>query len=138
MITSGISSIDPSVTTPSTTDARGTVRQLFSAIESGDLTTAQQAFNTLSQQAPTGPLQNSAIGQDFSAIGTALASGSVSDAQQALTKLQADLQAAHGKRHHQHHHHHGGQAASSGTPETQVPDPNDPTTLVGSTLSVKA
>ena len=42
-------------------------------------------------------------------------------------------------RHHHGHHHHGAKAASStDASATGAPDPNDPLSLVGTTLNVKA
>jgi len=73
--------------------------QLSSALQSGNLTAAQSAYNTLaaSPLAQSGPFA-SAIQQ----IGQDLQSGNLSDAQSALSSLQQQMQA------HRHHHHHGG------------------------------
>lgn len=137
---SGISSLDPSIQPSSSTDPRGTIRQLFAAIQSGDLQTAQQAYNTLTQSSQLAPLQSSTIGQDFSAIGQALSSNDVTGAKAALAKLQEDLQAAGQAHTHHHHHHHGAKGAASADPSQSAAtvDPNDPTSWVGTTLSVKA
>lgn len=48
---------------------------------------------------------NNTINQDFSALGQALQSGNLSDAQNAFSTLQQDLQQS-GQVHHHHHHHH--------------------------------
>jgi hypothetical protein len=142
MTISGISSLDPSnpsLSSLSSTDPRNTIRQLFSAVETGDLSAAQQAYDALTQNSPAGTLQNSTIGRDVTAIGDALTSGDVSGAQQALSKLQEDLQAAaQTHKHHHGHHHHGSKGVTDASTTPAVPDPNDPTSLIGTTLSVKA
>ncbi len=87
-------------------------QQLGQALQSGDLNAAQQAFAALQQLMPnlsagsqtqTGQQGNSQsqLAGDFSALGQALQSGDLTKAQDALTKLQQDMQTAH-KRHHHH------------------------------------
>lgn len=137
---SGLSSLDPTQSSPST-DPRNTIKQLFAAVQAGDLGAAQKAYDALTQNSPLKPLHSSTIGQDFSAIGDALKAGDVKAAQQALAQLQDDLQAAGRAHKHHHHHHHGAKGAASSTDASQAPatvDPNDPTSLVGTTLNVKA
>jgi hypothetical protein len=85
--------------------------QLVSAITSGDLTGAQQAYSTLTgpQSSGQGPSANpnSPVSQALSQIGQALQNGSLSGAQQALSSL---------KSHGGHHgHHHGGGGAPAAT-----------------------
>ena len=105
----------------------------FSALKtdlsSGNLTTAQQAYTTLSQdlqnvrqaegiqQAGT----NSPVNTDLAAVGSALKSGDLAGAQSAFTTLTQDLQnpqqAQGGQRAykgHGHHHHHGGRLTERG------------------------
>jgi hypothetical protein len=66
---------------------------LGQALQSGDLTTAQQEFQsiqTLGQNGPFAsgnPFQNTTREQDFQAIGQALQSGDLSGAQQAFSQL---------------------------------------------------
>jgi len=73
--------------------------QLSSALQSGNLSAAQSAYNTLASSplAQSGPLASSLqqIGQD-------LQSGNLADAQSALSSLQQQMQAHKG---HGHHHH---------------------------------
>jgi len=93
---------------------RADFQQLSQALQSGDLSGAQQAFNALSTLQSSGRSRgqnNSQLSQDFSAIGQALQSGNLAGAQQAFSNFQQDLPEARG----QHHHASGGQAASSGT-----------------------
>lgn len=85
------------------TNWKNSFDQLTQAIQSGDLTAAQQAYQSLSQQLPAtgngaaGP--GSAIAQALGQIGNALQAGNLTQAQQALSSLQQQ---------HGHHHHHGG------------------------------
>ena len=87
-------------------------QQLGQALQSGDLNGAQQAFAALQQLMPnlsaasqtqTGQQGSgqSQFAADLSALGQALQSGDLTKAQDALTKLQQDMQSAH-KRHHHH------------------------------------
>jgi hypothetical protein len=84
--------------------------QLTSALQSGDLTSAQSAYASLSQsgQASSGP-----FAQALSQIGDALQSGDVTKAKQALASLQQQFQAARG-----HHHHHAGGSKDAPPPST--------------------
>ena len=76
----------------------GDLSQLGNALQSGDLNSAQQAYNslvTLGQGGPFAsgdPFRNSTREQDFSAIGQALQSGDISGAQQAFTQLESTFQ----------------------------------------------
>ena len=142
MTITGISSVDPSSQTPTASfnDPRNSIRQLFTAIQSGDLSAAQQAYGALGALAQPDPTQTSTVGKDFDAIGQALQSGNITAAQQALSTLQQDLQAAaqtH-RHHHGHHHHGGGTDSTNSTNQPGATDPNDPTSLVGTNIRVQA
>jgi hypothetical protein len=68
------------------------VQQLNQALKSGDLTAAQQAYNSLVTLAKTelhqdNPFLRSDRAQDFNAIGAALQNGDLTGAQQALAAL---------------------------------------------------
>jgi len=119
--------------------------QLASALQSGNLTDAQSAFTALEQalQAQTGtsasPNTSSTsssdpIANDLSALGQALSSGNLTQAQSTFAQLQSDIQSAQqstasqaktltqalgesAKGHH-HHHHHGGGSSSSNSSST--------------------
>ncbi len=100
-------------------------------LSSGNLTTAQQAYTTLTQdlqnvQQADGIQQTggtSQIGTDLAAVGTALTSGNIKDAQNAFATLTQDLQNAAQTQqgtqqaygHHHHHHHHGGSSQTAGS-----------------------
>ena len=105
-------------------------------LSSGNLTAAQQAYATLTQdiqnitQAQSGQLVtgNSQISNDLAAVGTALNAGDLTGAQSAFATLTQDIQSAaqstqqvqngqqaykgHG---HHHHHHHGGVSQAAAT-----------------------
>jgi len=91
---------------------RQSFSQLVTALNSGDLSQAQEAYSELSQlqadgQAPaTNP--NSPLASALNNIGQALQNGDLGGAQQALASLQ---QAQRG--HHHGHHGHGSEPAST-------------------------
>jgi ribosomal protein S20 len=104
-------------------DVRNVFKQMSDAINSGDLQDAQNAFDSLAsllnngqQQTTSSSSQTSSNGSDFSnllnQIGSALQSGDLDQAKQALTNLQQSAQAGRGG--HRHHHHHGGGGAVGG------------------------
>jgi hypothetical protein len=107
--------------------------QLASAIQSGNLTAAQSAFSTLQglssqgQSSTVSPSGNSSsasssgntISNDFAALGQALQSGNITNAQSAFAQLQTDMQAQQSSGHHHHHHHHGGAGASGSSTNGQ-------------------
>ncbi len=85
-------------------------RGLASAVQSGDLSSAQKALAAFQQDIqnnPQGPLAtaladpNSQISKDFQALQTALKSNDASAAQDAFAALTQDLKSMH---HHRHHH----------------------------------
>ncbi|SRR5208283_1620100 len=77
---------------------------LGQALQSGNLTAAQQAYATLQQDLPASQSSSStATNNPLSAIGQALQSGNLTAAQQAFAALRG--------HHHGHHHHGGGSSA---------------------------
>ena len=98
-------------------------KNLASALQSGDLTGAQQAFAALQQLLPDPSASNqtqtgqSGSGQnqfatDLNAVGQALKNGDVSGAKKAFATLEQDMQSVQGHRHH-HRHHHGSSSTQS-------------------------
>ena len=87
--------------------------QLSSALQSGNLTAAQSAYNTLSSSPMA---QNGPFAQALQQIGQDLQSGNVADAQNALSSLQQQMQQA---RAHHHHHHGGGVKGADQTDASQ-------------------
>jgi ribosomal protein S20 len=107
-------------------------KALQSALQSGDISSAQQAFAALqkdqqsSSQATSATSATSATGQnsqlanDFQALQSALSSGDLSSAQQAFSALKQDMQGA-GRTGHHHHHHAGSVDSSTQTAATTQP-----------------
>ena len=96
---------------------------LAAALQSGDLSGAQNAFaslmqlipnlssstNSQTQSAATSSTSNSSNGtstvkSDFSVLGQALQSGDLTSAQNDFSKLMQDVQSIGGRNHHHHHH----------------------------------
>jgi hypothetical protein len=82
-------------------------QSLGSALQSGDLSSAQQAFASLQQLQPsnsssTSNLDNGPLSNDWNTLSQALQSGDTKAAQAAFTQLQSDIQ-THRKGHHHHH-----------------------------------
>jgi outer membrane protein assembly factor BamD (BamD/ComL family) len=96
---------------------------LGKALQSGNLTVAQQAYATLQQDLPASQSSSSATSSNpLSAVGQALQSGNLTAAQQAFAAL---------KGHHHGHHHHGGGSAVSAPAST-------PTATTGTSLNAVA
>lgn len=140
MSISGIAS-DPTVNQNYASSPFQQVRKDFAALKSslnsGDLSGAQNAFATLTQdlqsvtQAQTGQQTgtNSTIDNDLSVIGAALQKGDITGAQNAFQTLQKDMQQmrqaqggqqARGAQHHRHHHHGGSAQNSTSNPFTDL------------------
>jgi hypothetical protein len=126
--------------------------QLATALQSGDLSGAQSAFSTLqslngqgqsSAVSSTGTSSNSSasgntISNDFAALGQALKSGSIANAQSAFAQLQTDMQAQQTSGHHHHHHHHHGGTGSSGSNANGQSTAGSTTLANNSTISISA
>jgi hypothetical protein len=96
---------------------RQAFNQLTNALQSGDLTAAQNAYNTLASS----PMAqgNSPFAQAIQQIGRDLQSGDASSLA-AAQKILSSLQQARGH----HHHHHGGSGEVSGTSGANASDPD--------------
>ena len=101
---------------------------LASALQSGNLSTAQSAFTSWQQdltsiappnQQSTQQSQpfgsNSQANSDFQSLSSALQSGDISSAQQAFANLKQDLQSSGSVRGRHHHHHRTGTQNNSNT-----------------------
>ena len=87
---------------------RDLFNQLQQSLNSGDVSSAQQAFKSLQQLLPAAQFKstgqnggNSQLQQDFDALGQALQSGDLTAAQDAFKTLKQDLQAARQAHAHQ-------------------------------------
>ena len=163
MTISGVSA----TTNPYQTTAQDGFSQVFqdfqatsSAVQSGNMTTAETALTSFVQDLQNGPQNNplsqlfnnnSTLSNDLQNLQTALQSNNPSSAQNAFQSLIQDMQSAmktQGIRHHHHHHHRvdndgdrddqgfGSAPVSSGS-ATDGDSASTPTT-VGNTLNVQA
>ncbi|MDR3416820.1 MAG: hypothetical protein P4L83_11590 [Nevskia sp.] len=116
----------------------GYMQQLASALQTGNLSSAQQAFSAIAPavqgiQGTSGSAGSSSSGgsgnslasllkQGLGQVGTDLQSGNISAAQSDFTKLQQQIRNALSQGQQQqpalsghHHHHHGGMGATAST-----------------------
>jgi hypothetical protein len=97
-------------------------QSLTTALQSGNLQQAQQAFSSLIQNVPASAQSSSnPTVNDFQAVGTALQAGDISGAQKAFSTLQQDLKTSVKGP---HHHHHKDQQTES-APTLSSPDPSN-------------
>jgi hypothetical protein len=99
MSISSISSSAPVYQPPQQDPVSQNFQQLAQALQSGDLSSAQAAYTTLTQNLPNktadgASSQNTPFQQGLAALGTALQSGNLSGAQQALQTLQSQMKGA--------------------------------------------
>ena len=122
-------------------------QNLATALQSGDLSGAQQAYSDLttlmpststsasSQPASTGV---NAIQKDISALGQALASGNLTEAQKDFSQMKTDMQSAGIRGGHHHHHHPEAAAASSPQDGTSTSTSTSITSAASSLVSAFA
>jgi hypothetical protein len=118
MSVSGISAAQSGIYPPSTVQSvfQQDFGQLVGALNSGNLSGAQQAYSALTglQSNGQGPNSNSPLSQVLNQIGQALQNNNLTGAQQALSSLQQ----SQGSHHHHHGHHHSGGSSSASTSTT--------------------
>jgi len=91
-------------------------QQLAQALQSGRLSSAQQVFCALTQNAPSSTaILNTRLGKDVSTLGSDLQSGNLTAAQKAYAALQQDVQNATSSEQVHYRHHHGGHVAQNPT-----------------------
>jgi iron uptake system EfeUOB component EfeO/EfeM len=95
-------------------------QQLTQALQSGNLTNAQNAFSALTKSATSSGVQSLQLTQDLSRLGAALQSGDFSKARQAYSSVQQNLARSNPIAVHHHRAHHGGasQILTSGFPNS--------------------
>ncbi|HXM64104.1 MAG TPA: hypothetical protein VN950_24800 [Terriglobales bacterium] len=102
--------------------AQGTqFQQLTQALQSGNLSSAQQLFGSLNSSATSSGLLSTQMQQDLSKLGSALQSGNLTSARQAYSSVQQNLESSnHMAAHHNRPVHGGGgsQLLTSGFPDT--------------------
>lgn len=102
MSTSSISSTTPIYQPSPQNGMQQNFQALAQAVQAGNLSAAQQAYATLTQNMPQAPAKGAAdpFQQAISSIGGALQSGDISSAQGSLQTLQQGMKSHHGHRHH--------------------------------------
>jgi hypothetical protein len=109
-------------------------QQLTQALQSGNLTNAQQLFSALNTSSSSSGLLSAQLNQELGNLGSALQSGNLAGARQAYSSVQQNLQSSsHMEAHHNRPVHGGGGVSSliSGFPDTSstsgsgAPSPSD-------------
>ena len=144
---SSASQTNPADWQTSANQRRTDFQALATALQSGDIGSAQQAFAQLQKDSPrlaqaisSDPSStDSPRVADLKSLASALQSGDVSGAQQAFAKLQTDVKSAH------HGHHHKAAAAPATTSSsstsasgTDADGDNDNSPAVGSNINATA
>jgi outer membrane protein assembly factor BamD (BamD/ComL family) len=94
-------------------------QQLTQALQSGNLSNAQQAFSALTNSAKNSGLQSLQLTQDLSKLGSALRSGNLTSARQAYSSIQQNLQNFNPMAAHHHRPHNGAsRLLTSGFPDS--------------------
>jgi hypothetical protein len=83
-------------------------QQLAQALQSGNLTSAQQVLGALTKSAASSGIQNIHLTQDLNTLGVALQSGDLAGARAAYTSVQQGVQNSNPMVAHHHRPHHGG------------------------------
>jgi hypothetical protein len=93
-------------------------QQLAQALQSGNLSGAQQVLSTLTGTTAGSGLQSVQLTQELNQLGSALQSGNLSSARQAYSTIQQNLQSTHSlaAHHHRPHRDTGSQFLTSGFP----------------------
>lgn len=86
---------------------RAEFQQLTQALQSGNLTNAQQAFSALISNASSSGLLSVQLKQDLGKLGTALQSGNLTSARKAYSSVQQILQNSNPVAVHHHRPHRG-------------------------------
>jgi len=134
-----VSSSTPSIQPNSQQDAmRQNFQALTQALQSGNLTAAQQAYATLTQNMPSQASgdssndQTNPFQQALASIGSALQSGDISGAQTAMQNLTETMKA------HKGHHHQGAQSQSTDQATSTSTGTSTLSTATNSLLDVTA
>jgi hypothetical protein len=130
---SSISSVSPATNTYPTANLNGfdqaikDLKSIGTALQSGDLSSAQNALTAFQQAQPAATQapgsqpfgQNSQANADYKTLTTALSSGDISAAQKAFATLKTDLKPTQ-SAHKGHHHHHAASATETPTTATTL------------------
>jgi len=98
-------------------------QQLGQALQSGNLSSAQQVLGALTGTTATSGLQSLQLTQDLNKLGSTLQSGNLSSARQAYSTIQQNLQSSHPltAHHNRPDHDTGSQFLTSGFPGSSSP-----------------
>jgi hypothetical protein len=124
-------------------------QNIGSALQSGNLSSAQSAFNGLQQllqaNQPAGSAASSTassssnpLSNDLASLGNALQSGNLNSAKAAYQKLQQDMQSTASTQHHHHHRSAGSVQTTAGSSTTAAAASGASTTGEASTINVVA
>ena len=137
-----VSAVSTASVSPQPASRGGAMKSLVDGINSGDLTSARAAFDTLQknrQGAADASGTTSQRDQDIAAIGKALDSGDADAAKQALAKLRDDRKDAGGAAQETHRHHgHRAQAGGDTALTYSASATTAPATAPGATIDVSA
>ncbi|SDD16917.1 hypothetical protein SAMN05428966_103370 [Massilia sp. PDC64] len=137
-----VSAVSTTSVSPQAASRGGAMKSLVDGINSGDLTSAKAAFDTLqkNRQGATGASGTaSQRDEDIAAIGKALDSGDADAAKQALAKLRDDRKEASGGAQETHHHHgHRAHADGAASLTYSASATTAPSAAPGSTIDVQA
>jgi hypothetical protein len=93
---------------PPNQQQRTEFQQLTQGLQSGNLSSAQQAFGALTNNASNSGLLSMQLSRDRSKLGSALQSGNLAGARQAYSSVQQNLQSSPPMAAHDHRPHYGG------------------------------
>ena len=137
-----VSAVSTTSVSPQPASRGGAMKSLVDGINSGDLTSAKAAFDTLQknrQGAADAHGTTNQRDQDIAAIGKALDSGDADAAKQALAKLRDDRKDAGGAAPETHRHHgHRAQAGGDAALTYSASATATPATAPGATIDVSA
>ena len=136
-----VSAVSTTSASPQGTTRGGPMKSLIDGINSGDLTSAKTAFDTLQKNRPGATASSGTTSQrdqDIAAIGKALDSGDADAAKQALAKLRDDRENAGAAQDTQRHHGHRTQARGDASLTYSAAATATPTAAPGSTIDVSA
>jgi hypothetical protein len=99
------------------------MQSIQAALQSGDISGAQDAFSKLQELQQQKVSKNGSspdqVQKDMKTLQSALDSGNLQDAQSAFTQLQTDMK-AHGGGHHKHHQSQDASVQSTATVDTRT------------------
>ena len=130
ILSTGSSNSSQSVISSNWQQRRQSFDALSQALQSGDMTAAQQAFSSLSSTFPAGITNDP--NSPLAKLGQALKSGDLSAAQSAF----AEIRGHKGHRAHHHHHHAAAQSTDPNQTNPATSNPGSTEGLIGSNINI--